>query len=82
MAHKGRLSSGHEWSAALAMALEPDEVDDFLKRATQEAGTRRARYKPTGRRVEVLDVYCHKCGLRPGGEDPGCHELRQQSFPS
>jgi hypothetical protein len=59
----------HEWVAALTVSVTPDEVERFQKKAnsamTKHETTGRVR---VDRSADVLDVYCRRCGARPGRE--------------
>ncbi len=63
----------HEWVAACTHLLDPEEVTTFRRRAVAEstgckAWTGNAEVHAL---VQVLDVYCNRCGVRPE-QDPWC----------
>jgi hypothetical protein len=61
----------HEWVAALTVAVGAEEVLHFQKKAdsamTKHPTT--GRVQVVDRLADVLDVYCRRCGARPGREE-------------
>jgi hypothetical protein len=61
----------HLWIAACTYALDPGEVKAFQRMARSDtkwgkATTGNAEVRGS---LEVLDVYCNRCGVRPGREE-------------
>jgi hypothetical protein len=62
--------TAHDWVAALTVPVEPSEVRHFQKKAdaspTKHPTTGRVR---VNRLADVMDVYCRRCGARPGRQE-------------
>lgn len=58
----------HAWVAALTARIDESEVPRFQRRAlgTTEGKGLTGRMTIGNRGVDVLDVYCRRCGVRPG----------------
>lgn len=72
----------HERVAACNIPLRPHEVGYFLTKAKSDtkygrSGTGRALVK---REVEVLDVYCDRCGVH-AGQDEWCPRHPRDDLP-
>ncbi len=61
----------HQWVAACNVPLRPHEVDRFAIKARSDTkyGRPGTGTVAVRRDVVVLDVYCNRCGTRPGREE-------------
>lgn len=79
--YSGR-NNGHQWVIACVVVIEPDEIKAF-QRKTATGNSRTQPIEIPGRKVDVLDIYCDKCGCRPHQiyplwNCPGVSDDRQQ----
>lgn len=68
-------ATAHSWVAALTIRVDESEVSKFQRRATGTTENKRTTGRVTvGNRIaDVLDVYCRRCGARPGRADACPH---------
>jgi hypothetical protein len=59
----------HEWVAALIMPVGPEEVRRFQRKADVVPTKSTTGRVQVDRAAEVMDVYCRRCGARPGRQE-------------
>jgi len=69
----------HSWVAACTITVPSEQVDHYIAKA--DSSSSRAGKTTTGTvtiqngSADVLDVYCERCGIRPGRGTERCPRM-------
>lgn len=74
----------HQWVAACTYVVKPEEVERFRRKAAMDTnwGSRTSGVATINGLVEVLDLYCNRCGVRSDRKEPWCPRFPMRDLPT